>query len=148
MPDHVDAVSGELLAIPYPGEHQQLRAVDGAAAQHHLATRPDHPPPTGMLEWDPDRVCPIEQHPRGGGLREQCEVPAPQDRLEIGVRATPAGTPALGHHGFAEAIRLRRIRLLDPVPALLGCFAPGPGRAARAALAGDHERTVLDSFEI
>jgi hypothetical protein len=41
-PREVDAVFGELLAIPDAGEHQQLRAVDGAAAQHHLATRPHH----------------------------------------------------------------------------------------------------------
>src|SRR5215208_3472867 len=32
MLDHVDAVCGELLAIPDAGEHKQLRSVDGAAA--------------------------------------------------------------------------------------------------------------------
>ena len=37
VPDRVDAVLGELFPIADAGQHQQLRGVDGAAAQHHLA---------------------------------------------------------------------------------------------------------------
>jgi hypothetical protein len=58
VPHHGDAVFGELVAIPDTGEHQQLRAVDGAGAQHHLATRPDHPPLAAVLEFDPDGRVP------------------------------------------------------------------------------------------
>ena len=39
MLDHVDAVCGELLAIPDAGGHKQLRGVDGAAADQDELTK-------------------------------------------------------------------------------------------------------------
>ena len=48
----VDAVLGEVLAIADAGQHQQLRAVDGAAAQHHLATGAHHAALAALAEFD------------------------------------------------------------------------------------------------
>ena len=72
--DDVDAVLGEMVAIADAGQHQQLRAVDGAAAQHHLAPRVDDPSLAELLEFHTRRPGPVEQDPGRGGPGEQRQV--------------------------------------------------------------------------
>ncbi len=102
--DRIDAVLGELVAVTDARQHQQLRRVDRAGAQQHLASRPDHLAPAAGVDFDADGAAAVEQHPGHGGLGEQLQVLPAQRRLEVGVGGAPPRSPALRHQRLAEAL--------------------------------------------
>ena len=138
----------ELIAISDAGEHQQLRTVDRAAAQHHFATRPHHLPASTLVELDADGTVPVEEHLGRRGLREKSQVGALERRPQVGIRGAPPGAPALGDARFAEAFGHSPIGLLDSISAFLDGLQPCGGGRAGAALARDGQRAALDAAEI
>ena len=115
----VDAMLAEMVAIPNTGEHQQLRTVDRAAAQHHFATRPRHLSATILFELDADGTSALEEHLGRRGLGEKSQVGALERRPQVGIRGAPPGAPALGDMRLAKAFGHSLIGLFDPVAAFL-----------------------------
>ena len=60
--DYVDPERAELVGVADSRELQQLRRVDRAAAQNHLACIEDDPRLTVLDDLDPDRPLAREQH--------------------------------------------------------------------------------------
>ncbi len=109
---------GELVTNTDPRQHQQLRAVDRAATQHHLTPRVDHPSLAKLLEFDPHGARAVENYSRGGGFAVQGQVHSLQHRFQIRVGGAPPRSPALRDTGFAKAF----------VAALAHGFQPSGGR--------------------
>ena len=78
---HVDTVLGELVAIADARQHQQLRAVDRAPAQHHLAAGLDDAAGAKLLEFHTGGALSVEDHPRGGGFGVQRQIRAAAARV-------------------------------------------------------------------
>jgi hypothetical protein len=82
--------SGEMIGRPDARQHQELRRVDGAAAQDDLALRPDrlaHAPPDDL---DTFRPTTLDDDPRGDRLGQQIEIAALSSRLREGHRRAGA----------------------------------------------------------
>jgi hypothetical protein len=119
LSDHIDAVLVELVAVTDSREHQQLRTVDRASAQHHLTSCPDHLPASAFVVLDADGAAPFEDHLRRSGLGQQSQVRALERGPQVGIGGAPPGTAALRYAGFAEAFRLSLIGLLNSISAFL-----------------------------
>ena len=81
-----DAVARQLLRLADPGEHQQLRRIDGASRQQHFAAGGDARHGAGAPVSDAGGALAVEQHALG-----QC---AGQHRQVGARRAQDAGTRA------------------------------------------------------
>ena len=146
--DHVDPVFAELVAIPDAREHQQLRTVDRAAAQHHFTPRPHHLPASAFVELDTDGTAPLEEHLGRRGFRVKSQVGALERGPQVGIRGAPPGAPALGDTCFAEAFGHSLIGFLNSITALLHGFQPCRSGRAGTSLARDGQRAGLDAAEI
>ena len=106
---------------PDTRQHQELRRVDGSAAQNDFALRPDGLART--LPDDLDAFCPtaLDDDPRRDRLRQQVEIAALPSRLSEGHRG--AGAATVGDVGVDPAKTLDDIGVEvidDRVPRLAG----------------------------
>ena len=77
---HGDLMRGKLRGSPMPGEHQQLRRVDRAAAQDHLALGCNNAPLAVVDIFDADRAVLLRAGHASRGSRSvpsDCAAPAP-----------------------------------------------------------------------
>ena len=89
--DDVDAEAGEELLVADAGELEQLRRVDRAAAEDHLAGVDRATEPAAAQVVDPDRTLAVEAHPGGHRQGLDLEVGAAADRVQVGPgRGEPA----------------------------------------------------------
>ena len=146
---HVDAQRAELVRVADPRELQDLRRVDGAAAQDHLArpNRPRRTRPARVL--DPDRSRPVEQDPVDERPGAHVEVRPARDRVQVGAGGRQ---PAPAMHVPVE----RREALLaipvhivgQGVPGLLDRFEERTEQRALRRTALEHERAAVASVLI
>ena len=92
---HVDAVLLQLGGLADTGEHEDLRGSDGAGGEDHLALGADHLLPPALVEiGNPDRPPAFDHHPGDVRPRDDLQVRALLDRIEIGHRRRAAPTLA------------------------------------------------------
>ncbi|CFE35875.1 Uncharacterised protein [Mycobacterium tuberculosis] len=137
----VDVVFGEVVAVADAGEHQQLRAVDGTSAEHHLAAGVDDAGLTVALVFHADGPVAVDDHPGSSGAGKHTEVFTAHRGLQIGVGSTESSTAALGDDGLAKAFRSRGIRPRSGKSALTCGCQPRCGHRSWAALPGNMQRT-------
>ena len=73
---HVDAVLGKMVAIADAGQHQQLRAIDSASAENHLAAGRNDTAGAKLLEFHTGGTLSVEDHPCHGGPGVQRQIAA------------------------------------------------------------------------
>ena len=83
--DHVDPERRQVLLVADTGELEQLRGVDRAAAEDHLAGV-DGASPSGAEVVDADRPLAVEPHLRGQRQRLHVQVAAVSDGVQVGAR--------------------------------------------------------------
>src|SRR5215218_4003729 len=127
----------QLVAITDSGQHQQLRAVDRAAAQHHFTPCPHHASGPALVELDTDGMVPVEEDLRRSGLGQKSEVRPFECGPQVSIRRAPSGAAALCDACFAEALGLSLIGLLDLIAAFLYSLQPCGGGSAWASLLRD-----------
>ena len=123
---HVDAEVGEFLARPDAGELQQLRRVDGPAADDHFASRPHLVAQVVAPVAHAHRAPALEQDARGQRVRAHLQIGAVQRRAQIGVGRTAAPARAHRHIHAPEALLLVAVHVLGQrVAGLPPGFEPG-----------------------
>src|SRR5438105_9692152 len=78
-----NAEPGQVLLRPNAGEHQQLRRVDGSAAQDDLARGTSGAEPARLAKCHADRTAAFEQNLLGQGPGYDLEIGALRCRTEI-----------------------------------------------------------------
>ena len=119
-----DAQRPKLVRGPDPRQHQKLRRVEHAAAQHHLACRLGIALSPCIDEMHAHRAPATQFDARRQRTRAQCQVPPLQRRFQIGIGGRRAATRADGELRAPET----DLRLAVCV----GCLTPTP-RARRFA---------------
>ena len=118
----LDADLGEVVARADAREHQQLRAVDRAAAEQHLAGGADGVLGAALAEGEPGRPLPLELDParqRPGGDGQVGPVPG---GLEVGLVGRPAAAALAGDLVEPGALLLGAVEVV-------GRLEPGADRA-------------------
>ena len=82
----VDAEAGELVGRADAREHQQLRRVEHAGAQDHLALGDDPLDGAVALDLDADAAATLDEQPPGRAPGADDEVRVPLGRREVGAR--------------------------------------------------------------
>ena len=90
--DHLDAERREVRGVADARELEQLRGVDGAAAEHDLAGL-DAAPTAGVPVVEADRALAPEPDAGDEGERLDAQVGARPRRIEVGPGRRPAATP-------------------------------------------------------
>src|SRR6202012_6258776 len=92
----VDAVIGQMISVADTGKHQQLWAVDGTAAEHHLAVCVCGAYLTVAFEFHTDSTGSVNEDSGDEGIGQHGEILAEQRRLDVGVRGavTRAAAPS------------------------------------------------------
>src|SRR5215831_1519726 len=80
-----DPVRGELVEGADAGEQQQLRRVDGAAREDHLARAPGNLLVCSVAVGDTDGARAVDQHARDLGAGGDGQVWAPERGTQVGV---------------------------------------------------------------
>ena len=115
-----DAVLAERRGVADARQHQQLRGLERAGGDDHLAPRADLLQLLALPVFDADRALAFEQD--AGGVRAglDAQIGAAADmRMDIGARRTPAFAVLLRQLVDAEAFMLFGIEVLaDPELAL------------------------------
>ncbi len=101
--DHRDAVFAQVIGWPESGQHQQLRRVDRAAGDDHLAGVDALGVMPAAAQLHADRAAAIEQHAFDQGVRVYLQIPALAYRFQIGHCSRAARAVALGDLVQAEA---------------------------------------------
>ncbi len=124
-----------------PGQHQQLRRVDGAAAEDHLPPRRHRPLGALVAERNAGRALALQQDARAQRVGDDLQVGAAHRRAqERGGGRTPPPV-ARGHLVVADALLLGAVEVVGPRQAA-GASRLDVGLAQRVALAdvADRER--------
>ena len=101
---HLDLARHQVFRGTYAREHQQLRRVVGAAAQHHLALGAQllHlAEPAGLHT---DRTRPLEQHPLDEHVGHHGQVGALHRGMQVGDGGARTETAALGDLVHTDAV--------------------------------------------
>ena len=141
--DHRDAVPAQMVGRAEPGQHQQLRRVDRARGEDHLAGLD----PLGIVpaatQSHADGAALLDQHALDQRMRAHVQVVAPTRGLQERRCAGTARAVALGHLVQPEA------GLLFAVEVAVAREAGAPGRVDQGfrqhvvmTQVGDAERTT------
>ena len=140
--DHVDAEAGEVLLVADAGELEQLRGVDGAAAQDHLA-RGHAARPAGAEIVDADGALALE--PDAGAERERVDgqVLAVPHGVQVGPRGREAAAAVDVAVEAGETLLAVAVDVVGEVVARLlhGLEERAEERVGRRTLL-EHERAV------
>ena len=118
---HRDAVLLQQAARPDAGELQQLRALDGAGAQHHGTPRPGRMRHAAALVGHTHRLAAFEQHSAGHGGGPQLDLAAFQGRAQECVCGRPAHAMARVDAITAYALGLCAVEVVtERQPGLVG----------------------------
>ncbi len=107
--DHIDTVRPKLRRRSDSGELEQLRRVDRAARQDHLAPRGHQMLGAAFAIGDADRALALPQDMGGERVRFHAEIGPRHRRLEIGIGRAPAAAAMDGHVHAPKAFLLRAV---------------------------------------
>ena len=108
-----DAVLAKRCAVADAGQHQQLRRLERAGGNDHLAPRADLLQLLALAIFDADRALALEQDARRLRLGFDAQIGAAAHmRMDIGARRAPAFAVLLRHLVDAEAFVFLGIEIL------------------------------------
>jgi hypothetical protein len=111
---HGDSLRGEVLTVTDPGEHQQLRGLDGAGCQHDVAACPQGQVATRSLGFDRHGAPAFEDDTRGLRVGQHEQV-GPSQRWPQHCRSSGlAHASANGELAQPHAFAVRAIQVLPP----------------------------------
>jgi hypothetical protein len=110
--DDVDLAPSEVLGGADAREHEQLGRVVGAAAEEHLAARPEPADLTELLAFDADRSRALEDDPLGAHVGDDREVGALHGRMEVRQGGRAAVPAPLGELVQADAVLLLGVEVV------------------------------------
>ncbi len=134
----VDAVRLERRSVANPGEHQNLRRLNGAGRDHDLAASAHTLAFAADLDFDSRRAPVLDEDPRHERLREDFEVRARACGAQVGDRGRIA--PAIADRALPRAVAFR-VRTIEVVIALV---AERAHRFEKRANHGVRSRDVRD----
>ncbi len=142
--DELDAVFLEQRAGPDAGKLQQLRRLDRAAGEQHLAPGADATGDAVLGEFEPDRALAVEQDAAGEGVHLDAANVAPlHRRAQIGDRGRAASHLAHGELIGADPLLLGAVEIgVGLVAGLLRGGDKGVVQFVRRAQVGDRQRAV------
>ena len=142
--DDVDAVLARWAAGPDAGEHQQLRAVDRAAAEQHLARRRGRDLAAAGAVGHPGGAAALDHDAGGERAGLDVEVLAVAHRLEVGLVDRPAATLVAGHLVEPGALLLGAVEVVGGLhPGADRALDPEVGQLVGVAAVLDVQRPVL-----
>ena len=110
--DHPDVVIAQVVGRADAGQHQQLRAVDGAAAQDDLGIRPGDVLSAALQIAHPDRVPALDEHRGGERIGLDRQIRPVLGRMQVGVRRRAAPAVLLGDLIEADPVLVRAVEVL------------------------------------
>src|SRR3954469_23308947 len=129
------------------GKLQEMRRVDGAAAQDHLLMRVRFDGLAALAEGDADAAFAVEQQPGGEGFGLDAEIGAVACFLQEGLRSRSAPAALAGHLRVANALRLAAVEVLAELETgVLGRLDEFVGQRQDGAIVLDLQRTVLPAI--
>ena len=140
----LDAVPGQFLAWADSGQHQQLRRIERATAEHNFALGADLRQPRRVPILDPGSVGAFEQHTGNVGATADSQVGTARYGFEIGARIAAARAVLLVRVVETHALLLMTVEIrIASVPRLRR--RADECRAQRIGIAslGHIERTTL-----
>ena len=109
-----DAVLLQGRRVADAGQHQELRRLERAGAQDHLAPRADLLRLVALPVFDADGALAVEQDARRVRLGLDAEVrPLAHEGMDVAARRAPALAVLLGHLIDAEAFLLGAVEVVD-----------------------------------
>ena len=109
---HLDFAHRQVLGRADAGEHQQLRRVEGAAAEDHLALGAQLLRLAELARLDPDRAGALEEHPVDVHEGHHGQVRPLHRRVQVGDGGAGAHPVALGHLVHADPVLLGAVEVL------------------------------------
>ena len=137
----------EMVGRADPGEHEDLRRIEGAGRQDHALAR-GQDLPLAAEAAAPDRnagdLVAIDDQPFDQRLGADIEIGRFAQRLDIGTRCGPALAIALGHLVKAEAFLLRTVEIgIDRQLQLRRRFDEGVAGGIGVFLVAHEQRTAV-----
>ena len=132
-------------AVADAGQHQQLRRLERAGGQDHLAPRADRLLLLALHVFDADGALALEQNLRRLRRRLDLEIAAVADmRMHIGARRAPALAVVLRHLVGAESFVIFGVEILaDAELRLLRCLPENVMHGIAGAQLVDAQRAAL-----
>ena len=139
--DHADADVAQVVGGADAGQHEQLRAADGAGTQDDLALDIGGLLHATLQVPHPRSPAAVHHNPGGARVGLDLKVGPRHGRAEVGVRGGAAAAAGLGHLVEAASVLLRAVEVVvGGQPALLGGGDPRLGHRRLEAEVGHGQR--------